>query len=324
VSGFALAFPMKKDQVAIVGLGLVYSLQITGLLQWTVRTGVETENNMTAVERLEHYANNIPKEEDAVVTKNYCEVPEEWPQNGGIVIKNAFMRYRPELPLVLKGLDLEIKPREKIGIVGRTGSGKSSLIIALFRIVNIEKGSIFVDGKDISTVSLHKLRSKLALIPQDPVLFSGTIRRNLDPFEEHDDDAVWEALRMVEMNAFVETLEGKLNYSVNEGGDNLSAGQRQLLCVGRALLRDAKIIVMDEATASVDSETDSKLQNMIRNQFENRTVLCIAHRLETILDSDRIAVLSDGKLEEYDTPENLMKTDGIFSGLIDEMNNKHL
>jgi len=232
------------------------------------------------------------------------------------------MRYRPNLPLVLKGVNLKIKSQEKIGIVGRTGSGKSSLIQALFRIVESEKdgGKILIDGCNIADIELKRLRSKLSIIPQDPVLFSGNIRRNLDPFDLYTDEELWNVLSMVELKEFVESKPTKLQHVVSDGGENFSAGQRQLMCFARALLRKSKIIIMDEATASVDSATDEKLQEMIRTRFVNQTVLCIAHRLDTILDSDRVCVMDDGKVVEFDAPEILLKNEkSIFFGLVNEM-----
>ena len=359
VAAFALFLPLPEEQLPVVGLALVYALQITGLLQWTVRTFIETENNMTAVERLEHYRSGIPKERlkgfvrsgDDGADEKMLKVPEDWPQYGGVVIKDLHMRYRPGLPLVLRGVNMTIHPKEKVGIVGRTGSGKSSIVQALFRIVESEwdggsegdglnsegregsgkeetfpKSVIEIDGVDIARIPLHTLRSKMSVIPQDPVLFSGNIRNNLDPFMEHDDNALWQVLRLVELEGFVRGLKDQLNHHVADSGENFSSGQRQLICFARALLRKSKIIIMDEATASVDSETDRKLQQMVRARFDQQTVICIAHRLETILDCDRVCVLDQGRVVEYAPVEELLRADGkgdapksVFAGLVEEM-----
>jgi ATP-binding cassette, subfamily C (CFTR/MRP), member 1 len=319
VAGLALFFPVQEESRSVVGLGLVYCLQITGLLQWTVRTFIETENNMTAVERLEHYTKNIPSEQPPIVESN--RPSPTWPEAGAIEFKNVVMSYRPGLPQVLKKINISVKGGEKVGVVGRTGSGKSSLIVSLLRLVELDSGSIVIDGVDISTIGLTDLRSNISLIPQEPVLFSGDVRHNLDPFDDYQDGAVWEAIRNVGLYEFIKSLGNGLCSKVAEQGLNFSAGQRQLICVARALLRGNKIIIMDEATASVDSETDQNLQKMIRSAFADCTVLCIAHRLDTILDSDKICVLDNGQVLEFDTPENLLKDNtSEFFGLVDEMN----
>ncbi len=330
VAAFALFLPLPEEQLPIVGLALVYALQITGLLQWTVRTFIETENNMTAVERLHHYVERIPRE-TSVAPSNAAAgaatpeptLPAGWPLEGAVSIRGLRMRYRPGLPLVLRGVDLDVRPGERIGIVGRTGSGKSSLIQALLRIVESEWASgsrILIDGARIDRVPLRTLRGGMSVIPQDPVLFSGTVRRNLDPFGQHSDDALWRVLRLVEIEGFVRGLERGLLAPVADSGENFSAGQRQLMCFARALLRESRIIVMDEATASVDSATDDKLQQMVRTAFRDRTVLVVAHRLSTILDSDRVCVMDTGRVSEYDTPAALMADrSSLFFDLVEEM-----
>jgi ABC-type multidrug transport system fused ATPase/permease subunit len=318
VAALALFFPVSEEARPVVGLGLVYCLQITGLLQWTVRTFIETENNMTAVERLEHYTKNIPLEKPSIVESN--RPAKTWPANGAVEFKNVVMSYRPGLPQVLKKININIKGGEKVGVCGRTGSGKSSMIVSLLRLVELDGGSIIIDGMDISKIGLSDLRSNLSLIPQEPVLFSGDVRHNLDPFDDYIDNAIWEAIRNVGLDEFVKSLGDGLQSTVAEQGLNFSAGQRQLICVARALLRGNKIIIMDEATASVDSETDQNLQKMIRTAFADCTVICIAHRIDTILDSDKICVLDDGLVLEFDTPENLLQDkDSSFYALVDEM-----
>eukprot|EP01118_Nematostelium_gracile_P010718 TRINITY_DN3735_c0_g1_i1.p1 TRINITY_DN3735_c0_g1~~TRINITY_DN3735_c0_g1_i1.p1 ORF type:complete len:273 (-),score=83.66 TRINITY_DN3735_c0_g1_i1:69-791(-) len=221
-------------------------------------------------------------------------------------MQNVHLRYREGLDLVLRGLTFDIKPKQKIGVVGRTGAGKSSLMLALFRLVEVEQGSITIDGVDISQIGLDDLRKKLSIIPQDPTLFNGTIRSNLDPFNEYSDREIWDVLTSVYMKNAVEEMNGKLDAVVTEFGENFSIGQRQLLCLGRALMRKARILVMDEATAAVDFETDSLIQKTIRESFKEVTVLTIAHRINTIMDYDRVLVMDKGQLAEYDSPSKLM------------------
>ncbi|XP_078487529.1 multidrug resistance-associated protein 1-like [Ciona intestinalis] len=236
----------------------------------------------------------------------------DWPSIGGIKFEDYSTRYRSELDLVVKNINADIKGGEKIGIVGRTGAGKSSLTLALFRIIESADGCITIDGKNISKMGLQDLRSKLSIIPQDPVLFSGTLRMNLDPFDSYSDDELWDALEHSHLKNFVLNLPLKLEHEVTEGGENLSVGQRQLVCLARALLRKSKILVLDEATAAVDLETDDLIQATIRVQFAECTTFTIAHRLNTIMDSTRVLVLDAGKVAEFDSPINLLKSKGIF------------
>jgi ABC-type multidrug transport system fused ATPase/permease subunit len=241
--------------------------------------------------------------------------PADWPSAGKIVGHEVAMGYR-DLPLVLKGVDFEVAPKQKIGVAGRTGCGKSSLMIALFRMERLRTGSITIDGIDIETVPLERLRHKLGIIPQDPVLFSSSVRFNLDPFDSYTDAEIWQALENVNMRPNIEALPSKLQEVVAEAGENFSAGERQLLCIARAILRKPKILVLDEATASVDNETDALIQQTIRTQFKDCTILTIAHRLHTIVDSDRIMVMDKGLLAEMDDPQVLIaKPDGLFAGL---------
>ena len=226
-------------------------------------------------------------------------------------------RYR-DGPKVLKGLDLDIKGGEKIGVVGRTGSGKSSLMISLFRIVELSEGAIKIDGVDIGKIGTFPLRSKLSIIPQDPVLFSNTVKYNLDPFDRCTEDELWSVLEKVQLKSVIAALPGGLSEPVTEGGENFSQGQRQLLCIARSVLRRPKILVCDEATASIDNETDGLIQLMIRENFKDSTVLTIAHRLGTVMDSDRVLVLDDGNVKEFDDPKKLMKLKGgVFRGMVE-------
>ncbi|KAM7536464.1 hypothetical protein Aperf_G00000087126 [Anoplocephala perfoliata] len=247
--------------------------------------------------------------------------PPQWPE-GGIEFINYSTRYREDLDLVLHSISVSVRPGEKIGIAGRTGSGKSSLVLALFRIIEASEGEIRVDGINIAEIGLHDLRGRITLIPQDPVLFSGTLRFNLDPFNSHTDEAIWEALIIANLRSFVEEASSEgLNMQIAEGGGNLSQGQRQLIGLARALLRRSRILVLDEATAAVDPLTDQLIQQAVRKEFASSTVLTIAHRLNTILDYDRILVLDAGRLVEIGTPKELAKrTDSMFHGMLKEAN----
>jgi len=305
-------------QAGWLGLALSYSIEVTSYLKYGVQMIAKLEADMSSVERILYYTDNIkPEAPDLIPTKD--PEPGTWPSKGEIEFSNASMRYR-DGPLVLKGLDLTVKGGEKIGVCGRTGSGKSSLMIALFRISELEKdGFIKIDGVNIGEIGTAALRLNVSIIPQDPVMFSNTIRYNLDPFATKSEEELWEVLKKVNMAETIAGLPKGLNDVVAEGGENFSQGQRQLLCIGRSLLRKPKILVMDEATASIDNETDATIQKMIRENFNDATVLTIAHRLNTIMDSDRILVLEDGHIAELDTPENLMAKDmGQFKAMVEK------
>lgn len=237
----------------------------------------------------------------------------EWPTRGDVAYSNYSVSYRDDLELVLRGINITAYDGQKIGLVGRTGAGKSTLALALFRIIEPKTGTIDVDSVDISKIGLHDLRSKMTIIPQDPVLFAGTLRWNLDPCEEYSDDALWHALEQAHLKDFVAAQDRGLDYEVSEGGENLSAGQRQLVCLTRALLRKCKVLVLDEATSSVDLATDHLVKETIHREFRDTTVITIAHRLHTIMDCDRILVLSAGEIVEEGSPsELLLKEDGLF------------
>ncbi|XP_066291267.1 multidrug resistance-associated protein 1-like isoform X3 [Branchiostoma lanceolatum] len=296
----------------IVGLSITYALQITQTLNWMVRMTSELETNIVAVERIKEYA-ETETEADWVVDDN--RPPDNWPSEGKVNFNSYQTRYREGLDLVIKGIDVTIKGGEKVGIVGRTGAGKSSLTLAIFRIIEAAGGDIEIDGVNISKIGLHDLRGRITIIPQDPVLFSGTLRMNLDPFDSRTDQDIWVALELSHLKDFVMGLGAQLEHEVSEGGENLSVGQRQLVCLARALLRKSKILVLDEATAAVDLETDDLIQSTIRTQFADCTVLTIAHRLNTIMDSTRVLVLDAGRIAEFDSPQDLIASRGIFYGM---------
>lgn len=274
----------------------------------------DLENKMNSAERVLQYF-KLPEEAPAEIPEN--APPAEWPAHGAIKIDNLVIEYKKDVP-VLKNLSCSIKPREKIGIVGRTGAGKSTLITALFRTVEPVSGSILIDDVDITQIGLFDLRSRLSIIPQMPQLFVGTVRYNLDPFDEHTDEEIWKVLKMVKLKSEIAKLDGKLLAAVEENGSNFSVGQRQLLSMARCLLRNTHVLLLDEATAAVDVETDALLQTMIRKNFRDKTVLTIAHRLNTIMDSDRIMVLDAGKIIEFDSPSKLLSDKkGVLHGMVE-------
>ncbi|XP_028254087.1 multidrug resistance-associated protein 1-like [Parambassis ranga] len=293
----------------VVGLTVSHSLQVTGILSWIVRSWTDVENNIVSVERVKEY-DNTPKE--APWTLDGCVLPAAWPTTGTIQFQDYGLQYRKGLEWALKNISVSIQNREKVGIVGRTGAGKSSLALGIFRILEAAKGQILIDGVNIAEIGLHDLRSRITIIPQDPVLFSGSLRMNLDPFETCSDDDLWKALKLAHLSSFVSALPQKLNHQCCEGGENFSVGQRQLLCLARALLRKSRILVLDEATAAVDLRTDQLIQSTIRVQFDDCTVLTIAHRLNTIMDYTRVIVMDQGFIVEMDSPSQLMSLQGYF------------
>lgn len=302
----------------LVGLAMSYALNVTQSLNWIVRQTVEVETNIVSVERVLQYA-ALPPEAPEVNPEN--RTAPSWPGRGGVSFINYSTKYRANLNPVLKNVSLDIKPREKIGVVGRTGAGKSSLTLALFRIIEPTEGSIVIDDLNTTSIGLLDLRRSLAIIPQDAALFEGTVRDNLDPGHVHDDSELWSVLEAARLKEHVSGMSGKLDAQVQEGGSNLSQGQRQLVSLARALLTPSNILVLDEATAAVDVQTDAMLQATLRsNTFKNRTIITIAHRINTILDSDRIVVLEQGRVEEFDTPAKLVEQRGLFYKLVKEAN----
>ncbi|XP_030058334.1 LOW QUALITY PROTEIN: multidrug resistance-associated protein 5-like [Microcaecilia unicolor] len=305
-SGFIVFFHGYISPV-YAGLAISYAVQLTGLFQFTVRLALESEARFTAVERINYYIKNLVSE--APLSIKGHSPPPYWPQEGAIRFENVKMRYRDNLPLVLKNISFDIKPKEKIGIVGRTGSGKSSLGIALFRLAEIVDGSISVDNICINKIGLKDLRKKLSIIPQEPVLFVGSVRSNLDPLKQFTDEEIWDALQKTHMSENIMRLHDKLCAEVTENGNNFSVGERQLLCMARTLLRNSKILLLDEATAATDSETDALIQETIKDVFSNCTILIIAHRLNTVLNCDRIMVLEDGEIVEFDKTSVLLSNE---------------
>ncbi|XP_068628290.1 probable multidrug resistance-associated protein lethal(2)03659 [Battus philenor] len=299
-----------------VGLAITQAMGLTGMFQWGMRQSTELENQMTSVERIQEYSNI--ESEPPLESEQSKKPPPSWPEAGRLEFRRVCLYYAPGEPAVLKDLSFLVMPKEKVGIVGRTGAGKSSLINALFRLAKIE-GEIIIDGRETSTLGLHELRSQISIIPQEPVLFSGTMRHNLDPFDEYPDQVLWRALEEVELKEAVMELPAGLNSRMSEGGTNFSVGQRQLVCLARAIVRRSRLLVLDEATANVDPQTDTLIQTTIRNKFADCTVLTIAHRLHTVMDSDKVLVMDAGKMVEFEHPHILLqKSEGVFRSMVDQ------
>ncbi|KAK3857649.1 hypothetical protein Pcinc_036112 [Petrolisthes cinctipes] len=303
---------------ASAGLALSTLNGVCVFIPFLMRMKSEFQSRITSVERIIEYAYDLESEAPREIPST--KPSGNWPPHGAIELKDVKLRYRPDLPLVLHGITASIKAGEKIGIVGRTGAGKSSLISTLLRLSELDGGTVEVDGVDVSKLGLHTLRSSISVIPQDPVLFQGTIRYNLDPFNEHSDEAVWESLEQSHLKVAVSKLEHGLSSKVEAAGENFSVGERQLICLTRALLRNSKILMLDEATASVDKETDGLIQKTIQEAFASSTVLTIAHRLNTITNYNRIMVLDAGKVAEFASPEELMENEAsLFREMMSAM-----
>ncbi|XP_077388699.1 ATP-binding cassette sub-family C member 5 isoform X2 [Festucalex cinctus] len=316
-----IVFMHRQIPTAYAGLAISYAVQLTGLFQFTVRLLTETEARFTSVERINHYIKSLESEAACKIQSTAPAV--SWPDQGQITFHNVDMRYRDGLPLVLKGLSFTVQPKETIGIVGRTGSGKSSLGLALFRLVELARGSITIDGVNIARIGLDDLRSKLAIIPQEPVLFIGTVRTNLDPWDQYSDSQIWEALEKTHIKEMVSQLPHSLHSEVTENGENFSVGERQLLCVARALLRNSKILVLDEATAAIDTETDGLIQETIRCEFGSCTRLIIAHRLNTVMNCSKVMVMDNGQILEFDHPLTLLSNENSrFRAMINVSENQ--
>lgn len=297
---------------ALAGLAISNAFQILLFFSLMVRTAADVDSAIASVQRMDALA-KIEPEADKPLDHDTCP-PDAWPQHGAVEFHNVVMSYAPELPHVLKGVSFSIQGGEKIGVCGRTGAGKSSSIMALFRLAEISEGAIRIDGIDIKALNLRELRRRIAILPQEPVMFQGTARSNLDPFGERSDEDLWTALRKCHLHDTVSGHPSKLEMEIAHGGANLSVGQMQLFCLARALLNPSKLLVLDEATAALDLETDALVQNTIRTEFADRTIICIAHRLDSIIDCDRILVMSDGGVVEFAPPYDLLQDDNsVFS-----------
>ncbi|KAI9338538.1 P-loop containing nucleoside triphosphate hydrolase protein [Obelidium mucronatum] len=320
IFGVALIGLISNANTPLLGLALSYALTLMTLINMVLPRLADLEARMNSIERICHYINELPREKrQQEGQENVVQVSKTWPSTGNMEFQNLGLRYRADLDPVLHNLSFSIKSGEKVGVVGRTGAGKSTIITAAFRIVESSAGTIVLDGVDISMVPLETLRGRLSIIPQAPILFEGTIRFNLDPMNEYTDETLWNVLERCALKEYVVGQDQKLESSVTEGGDNLSVGQRQLLCLGRAMLRQSKVLFIDEATASVDMETDTFIQKVIREDFADATVICVAHRLNTLIDYDKILVLDQGRLVEFDSPNALLnRPDSAFSSLVDE------
>jgi ABC-type multidrug transport system fused ATPase/permease subunit len=338
-AGFIIAY--RGMDAALGGFALTFMLSYNDSIFWLLRHYVEVELGMNSTERIVEYAEMETEKQEGV------DVPAYWPNSGHMEVNDLVVSYAPDLPPVLKGLTFAVQSKERVGVVGRTGAGKSSLTLALFRFLEAREGSIIIDGIDISKIKLSYLRSRLAIIPQDPVLFSGTVRSNLDPFDERSDIELQDALRRVHLTEDAEstyssatptpaeasgstTPQGNaaahsntnifrsLTSPIGESGQNLSQGQRQLLCLARAIVARPRIMVLDEATSAVDKTTDGLIQRSIREEFGESTLVVIAHRLSTIADFDRILVLDEGRVVEFGTPRELVGAeDGVFRGMVE-------
>jgi ABC-type multidrug transport system fused ATPase/permease subunit len=315
---------VSRDQISagLAALSVTYALKVTGSINWLIRQSAENETHLVALERLREYTSlagdqcQVPQEAAAEVPE--AAPPASWPSAGAVSFENVVMRYRPGLPDVLRNLTFSVAPGTRVGIVGRTGAGKSSLSVALLRIVELASGRITIDGVDVGKIGLTDLRTAISIIPQDPTLFVGTVRYNMDPFGRASDKDMWAALATAQMDSVIRAMEGGLDAAVKEGGSNFSVGQRQLLALARALLRQKRILVLDEATANIDVATDAVIQKAVRTAFPGVTVLTVAHRIGTILDYDQILVMDQGQVVEQGPPDELRAiSGGIFAGMVD-------
>jgi len=292
-----------RMSAGLLGLMLSQVLSTTQTLNWAVRSASEVEQNIVSVERVMSYA-GLPMEREAHIPET--QPPPSWPSRGVVEFRHYSTQYRPDLEPVLRDVSFKTRAGERIGVVGRTGAGKSTLTLALFRILEATEGSVYIDDIDISTLGLQDLRQSMAIIPQDAQLWQGTLRQNLDPLHQYTDSELYRVLKQARLCGIVDDHAAGLLQPVSEGGSNFSAGQRQLICIARAMVRQSHILVLDEATSSIDLETDQLVQQIVRTGFTGTTIT-IAHRLNTIMDSDRVLVLEQGRVAEFDAPATLLK-----------------
>nr|XP_017222385.1 PREDICTED: ABC transporter C family member 3-like [Daucus carota subsp. sativus] len=306
----------KTINPAIAGLAVTYGLTLNNTLIGLIWCLCHFQTKMISVERILQYM-YVPSEAALTIQENRPD--SSWPSRGEIDIHNLQVQYAPHLPLILHGVTCTFPAGKKTGIVGRTGSGKSTLIQALFRMVEPKSGHIVIDDIDISSIGLQDLRSRLSIIPQDPVMFQGTVRSNLDPLEHYTDAQIWDALDKCQLGDQVKKMERKLDSIVHENGENWSMGQRQLVCLGRVLLKKSKVLILDEATASVDTSTDNLIQQTLKHHLSDCTIVTITHRVTSVLDSDMVLLLSHGAVKEYDSPSKLLQSkSSSFSMLVAE------
>lgn len=310
-TGLLVVIARSRVDPSIGGLVLSFSLSAVGIIQMGIKYLVQVDNSMASTERLHQYATSTAQE--AALESGADVIGPLWPEKGYVKYENVQMRYRPGLPLVIDGFSLDIRGGERLGVVGRTGAGKSTILSTLFRLTELSGGRILIDGVNIAEVGLQDLRSRLAIIPQDPTLFRGTVRSNLDPLDQHSDMELWNAMRQAHLGV-------GLDSAVEEEGLNFSLGQRQLLALARAVLRDARIVLIDEGTSSVDLETDALVQDTLEHQLHGKTLIAIAHRLRTVLLYDRVCVMDYGRIVELGPPLDLWEGGGIFRNMCDRSN----
>ncbi|KYM76972.1 hypothetical protein ALC53_12582 [Atta colombica] len=301
--------------VSNIGLLITQTMALTNMLQWGIRQTAELESQLTSIERILEYSHL--EEEPMIDSKPDAKPPDDWPTKGLVKFKNVNLKYNPRGVCILRDVSFIVMPKEKIGIVGRTGAGKSSVINALFRLACVE-GEILIDDVSTGAIALHDFRSKISIIPQEPFLFTGSLRQNLDPFDQYSDAILWQALQDVELKETISEMAAGLNTKVSDEGSNFSVGQKQLLCLARAIVKNNRIMILDEATANIDPYTDSLIQKTVRTKFVNCTVFTIAHRLNTIMDSDRIFVMDAGHLVELGHPYILLQQKGYFYNMVQQ------
>jgi ABC-type multidrug transport system fused ATPase/permease subunit len=305
---------------SVASVSIVYALSLGFSLQTVSTFLVQVEGVFSSVERIQEFSENLEQEPSWAMLSDTAVRQSAWSDKGcDLVFDCVSVRYLPHLPRALDNVSFRIEPREKIGIVGRTGSGKSTIMGILFRLFKLEAGRIMLGGVDTTSVGIGLLRRQITIVPQDPILFSGELRKNLDPMGILTDTDLWQALKRCGLDKQIESLDGQLGAAVSEGGINFSVGERQVLCLARALLRDPRMLCLDEATANVDPTNDQRIQRVLSQEVSQCLVLTIAHRLHTVMQSDRIMVLDRGRLSQFDSPQILLTQPGIFQDLASQV-----